>query len=500
MHRHTATNRPIISRRTLAFAAISAFLIIDYVASVDALARQSVIHVPGIVRDFRADHPDFNITPSSGYGHYAGNIDLDIGADGRPVFDGDGFKVATEWFNRNAQPIAPHMYQGISPVQLGTPPLMQGGTILDSWDPNLGRYGEDGNVGPAPDILTGSAMPTIILPTNLGPSVGNININGQSNIISTSFRCNNFSIKSNARLRIDGDVTILVDGSFSVQQNAELELMAGARLHLYIVSGFAMFQGAQFNINTLDPNRALVYYSGSQKIDISQFAELCATLVAPNATLELGQEVHYYGSFYGSSIDMRQGSQLHSAGADINDNCGTLIEDTFGVHGTFTPGGITSESTFNEWYNDVLGTNLSMIHTMQMVRNGAGIYEAIFPEFHPIDDRLYGNEGAAHNYYFTYTFNVSFTYEACQDQFFSFAGADDAWMYIDTRLGIDLGGVLPGTSQIVEMDRLNLTDGETYTLHFFYAQRNPNVSSFNMQTNVEVTPMTLLASGTGGYD
>ena len=105
MSRHATSNSTFISRRTLVLAAIPAYLIFDYFAAGAAMAQApSVIHVPGIVRDFQSSHPDFNITPPAGYGHYAGNIDLDIGADGRPVFDGDGFKVATEWFNKNNQP------------------------------------------------------------------------------------------------------------------------------------------------------------------------------------------------------------------------------------------------------------------------------------------------------------------------------------------------------------------------------------------------------------
>ena len=74
MQKHTATKSSLISRRTLVLAAIPAYLIFDYFASGAALAQApSVIHVPGIVRDFRSDHPDFDITPAAGYGHYAGN-------------------------------------------------------------------------------------------------------------------------------------------------------------------------------------------------------------------------------------------------------------------------------------------------------------------------------------------------------------------------------------------------------------------------------------------
>ena len=41
----------------------------------------SVIPVPGIVRDFKRIHPDFDVMPLGGYGHYAGNLDFVIGAN-----------------------------------------------------------------------------------------------------------------------------------------------------------------------------------------------------------------------------------------------------------------------------------------------------------------------------------------------------------------------------------------------------------------------------------
>jgi fibro-slime domain-containing protein len=126
-----------------------------------------------------------------------------------------------------------------------------------------------------------------------------------------------------------------------------------------------------------------------------------------------------------------------------------------------------------------------MQHSIDLTPNSDGVYEYLDNSFHPVDGLLFGNEGQSHNNYFTYSINTSFKHHACDGRFLDFQGCDDAWMFVNGRLAMDLGGVNAGTSQHVDFNRLNLVDGKTYTLDFFYAQRNPSMSMFRIRTNLD---------------
>ncbi|MCK4873804.1 MAG: fibro-slime domain-containing protein [Phycisphaerales bacterium] len=74
----------------------------------------------GTIRDFlgRDDpdvdgvsgHTDFQRQPDAGYGHYMGNIDMFLGAQRKPAFDGGGYKVTRQWMNASNRPIHPSLF------------------------------------------------------------------------------------------------------------------------------------------------------------------------------------------------------------------------------------------------------------------------------------------------------------------------------------------------------------------------------------------------------
>ncbi len=67
---------------------------------------------------------------------------------------------------------------------------------------------------------------------------------------------------------------------------------------------------------------------------------------------------------------------------------------------------------------------------------------------------------------------------------FHFLGDDDVWVFIDGQLVIDLSNTHAPAEQYVDMNRLNLTHGQEYTLHMFHAERQTNGSHFAFTTNL----------------
>ncbi|MHC4414795.1 MAG: fibro-slime domain-containing protein [Planctomycetota bacterium] len=186
--------------------------------------------------------------------------------------------------------------------------------------------------------------------------------------------------------------------------------------------------------------------------------------------------------------------------------CYTLYDeslgDTQGSYATPSTGGITSPASFEQWYRDVPGVNMSEPLVIDLVRQPDGTYvfdDKLDPEyasrggFFPIDDRLFGNLGGHrdHNYHFTFELHGEFVYDATASQFFKFTGDDDVWVFVDGRLVIDLGGVHAAHDQYFDANRLGLTNGETYRLDLFFAERSRGQSNFRITTNLPLVSLDL---------
>jgi len=139
---------------------------------------------------------------------------------------------------------------------------------------------------------------------------------------------------------------------------------------------------------------------------------------------------------------------------------------------------------FDQWYRDTPGVNERTSIELPLASSPSDPALFVFedPSFFPIDGALLGNEGREHNFHFTIEATGSFIYRGGET--FRFRGDDDVFIFIDRRLAIDLGGVHSAQDATVSLDDFDLTVGERYELHIFFAERHTEQSSFLIETSV----------------
>jgi fibro-slime domain-containing protein len=148
----------------------------------------------------------------------------------------------------------------------------------------------------------------------------------------------------------------------------------------------------------------------------------------------------------------------------------------------------SGRANFDQWYRDVPGVNARTHIDLQLENSpdtpGLFVYRDL--EFFPIDGREGGNEGRNHNYHFTLEARTTFRYIG--GEIFRFSGDDDFWVFINRRLAIDLGGLHEAQTDTVDLDsaasELGIRRGETYPLHFFFAERHTVESQFVIETSI----------------
>lgn len=153
--------------------------------------------------------------------------------------------------------------------------------------------------------------------------------------------------------------------------------------------------------------------------------------------------------------------------------------------------GMSGKDNFDQWYRDTPGVNQTYIVAMKLynvdgvstfsasVNNGRDAQDS---SYFPLDGAGFGNEELDHNFAFTTEIHTAFIYKGGET--FTFVGDDDVWVFVDKQLVIDLGGRHSQLKGSIELDTLGLTEGETYSLDVFNAERHTTQSNFRIDTTL----------------
>jgi fibro-slime domain-containing protein len=151
------------------------------------------------------------------------------------------------------------------------------------------------------------------------------------------------------------------------------------------------------------------------------------------------------------------------------------------------------QASFDQWYRDVDGENVSFTKELPLTESTAGSGQYVFDssDFFPLSPEEGFGVTPANNYKnqnFLFTTEVHLKFGYIAGQRFSFRGDDDLWIFVNSKLALDLGSMHGPESGVIDFDaqaaELGIVPGGTYSMDIFHAERHTDGSNFRIETNI----------------
>jgi len=192
-------------------------------------------------------------------------------------------------------------------------------------DPSLVIVGESGEAvtGEIYTMAETYTFTSITVPDSL-TKLPKSTIIATTETISSDARFNSFDLSIGQVIKIDQPVTIYVSGNVDLKNSAQLQIVDGGSLTMYVGGSFVSKEGSLLNNLSEDSKKFQIFGLDScTSIDLMNGGQFYGTIYAPNANIKFRNSVDVYGSVMGKSfIQMASGALHYNASlsdAGVND-------------------------------------------------------------------------------------------------------------------------------------------------------------------------------------
>lgn len=152
-------------------------------------------------------------------------------------------------------------------------------------------------------LSTAVAMPTLTMPTDVGPSKGSLYLFGSQTLhLTGNARYSSVYACDNSRIVVNGNVTLRVDGDFEIDENAAVEVQSGT-LTLYVAGDVGVWSYGVIGDAT-DPSKVRILMTGGTDFQACDRTEVNAWIENPSGGMELwGNYAIFRGRYIGEDFE-----------------------------------------------------------------------------------------------------------------------------------------------------------------------------------------------------